>query len=71
MADVWEDNPPSDAEMDVAETILYDMLRCVCDTCWDTRMRTKAEKQLNHPVFARQHQIAWKKEQERRRRFKQ
>jgi hypothetical protein len=71
MAQVWEHSPPASAEIDVAEMALFDMLCCINECCHDAKVRKVARKQLMHPTFARQHQIAWRMEQERRRRWKQ
>ena len=70
MFEVWDKHPPPPAECDVAETVIFDMLKCICE-CHDAKWRRKARRELNHPVFARQHQLAWRDEQERRMRHRQ
>jgi hypothetical protein len=58
IAEVWEDNPPTPAEIDVAETILFDMLSCIAGSrCRDPKLRENAQRQLEHPAFARQRRL--------------
>jgi len=71
MAEVWENNPPTIAECDTAEAVIFDMLRCIHACAHDAKWRRKARRELNHPIFARQHQLTWRDEQERRIRWRQ
>jgi hypothetical protein len=66
IAEVWESNPPTSAEIDVAETVLFEMLRCVSD-CRHSAGSQAAQRQLAHPTFDRQHKLL----EERRRRWQQ
>jgi hypothetical protein len=57
MTEMWEDNPPSQGEIDVAEMTIYDMLRCIRDCNVDPAMRWNAQRQLSYPAFDRQHHL--------------
>jgi hypothetical protein len=58
LTEMWESDPLSPGELDVAEVVLFEMLRCVADSgCTDLAWRQSARRQLTHPAFDRQHRL--------------